>query len=157
MTAAWGLEGKSDLADAFFRIRLGKKAIAHAKSLKNEQLINWLKADQSHCLLDDYPFKLPPYREMKAVITRNGSTIVQPYSDNAINPQKSPKNDLKPALRADLEENCSENDRVIWRLIQRLGGGKSDSAIVTEVLGFTGKRYGEGAALLERLRRQFGG
>jgi hypothetical protein len=155
--AAWGLEGKSDLADAFFRIRLGKKAIAHAKSLKNEQLINWLKQDQSHCLLDDYPFKLPPYREMKAVITRNGSTIVQPYSDNAINPQKSPKNDPKPALEADLEENCSENDRVLWRVIQRLGGGKSDSAIVTEVLGFTGKRYGEGAALLERLRKQFGG
>ncbi|MEH1829516.1 MAG: hypothetical protein V7L22_29970 [Nostoc sp.] len=155
--AAWGLEGKSDLADAFFRIRLGKKAIAHAKSLKNEQLINWLKADQSHCLLDDQPLKLPPYREMKAAIVRGGSTIVQPYYDNAINPQKRVENDLKPALEADFEENCSENDRVLWRVIQRLGGGKSDSAIVTEVLGFTGKRYGEGAALLERLRKQFGG
>lgn len=155
--AAWGLEGKSDLADAFFRIRLGKKAITHAKSLKNEQLINWLKADQSHCLLDDQPLKLPPYREMKAATVRGGSTIVQPYYDNAINPQKRAENDLKPAPVADLEENCSENDRVLWRVIQRLGGGKSDSAIVTEVLGFTGKRYGEGAALLERLRKQFGG
>ncbi len=155
--AAWGLEGKSDLADAFFRIRLGKKALAHAKSLKNEQLINWLKADQSHCLLDDQPLKLPPYREMKAVITRNGSTIVQPYYDNAIDPKNQPENALKPAPEADLEENCSDNDRVLWRLIQRLGGEKSDSAIVTEVLGFTGKRYGEGAALLERLRKQFGG
>ncbi|MBG1240995.1 hypothetical protein [Nostoc sp. NZL] len=155
--AAWGLEGKSDLADAFYRIRLGKKALAHAKSLKNEQLINWLKQDQSHCLLDDQPLKLPPYREMKSVISRSGSTIVQPYYDNAINPKKSPENDLKPALGADLEENCSDNDRVLWRVIQRLGGGKSDSAIVTEVLGFTGKRYGEGAALLERLRKQFGG
>ncbi|MEH2309323.1 ATP-binding protein [Nostoc sp.] len=155
--AAWGLEGKSDLADAFFRIRLGKKALAHAKSLKNEQLINWLKADQSHCLLDDQPLKLPPYREMKAATVRGGSTIVQPYYDNAINPQKRVENDLKPAPEADLEENCSDNDRVLWRLIQRLGGGKSDSAIVTEVLGFTGRRYGEGAALLERLRKQFGG
>ncbi|MEH2377308.1 MAG: hypothetical protein V7K27_00120 [Nostoc sp.] len=155
--AAWGLEGKSDLADAFFRIRLGKKAIAHAKSLKNEQLINWLKADQSHCLLDDQPLKLPPYREMKAATLRGGSTIVQPYLDFAINPQKRVENDLKPAPEADLEENCSANDRVLWRIIQRLGGEKSDSAIVTEVLGFTGKRYGEGAALLERLRKQFGG
>ncbi len=155
--AAWGLEGKSDLADAFYRIRLGKKAIAHAKSLKNEQLINWLKADQSHCLLDDQPLKLPPYREMKAATVRGGSTIVQPSANNAISPQNSPENDLKSASGADLEENCSENDRVLWRLIQRLGGGKSDSAIVTEVLGFTGKRYGEGAALLERLRQQFGG
>ena len=155
--AAWGLEGKSDLADAFFRIRLGKKALAHAKSLKNEQLINWLKANQSHCLLDDQPLKLPPYREMKAATVRGGSTIVQPSANNAIDPQKRVENDLKPAPEADLEENCSENDRVLWRLIQRLGSGKSDSAIVTEVLGFTGKRYGEGAALLERLRRQFGG
>ncbi|MEH1971094.1 hypothetical protein [Nostoc sp.] len=155
--AAWGIEGKSDLADAFYRIRLGKKAIAHAKSLKNEQLINWLKQDQSHCLLDDQPLKLPPYREMKAATVRGGSTIVQPYYDNAINPQKRVENDLKSSPGADLEENCSDNDRVLWRLIQRLGGGKSDSAIVTEVLGFTGRRYGEGAALLERLRKQFGG
>ncbi|MFN6485990.1 hypothetical protein [Nostoc sp. DedQUE03] len=155
--AAWGLEGKSDLADAFYRIRLGKKALAHAKSLKNEALISWLKADQSHCLLDDQPLKLPPYREMKAAVLRGGSTIFQPYYDNAINPKKSPENDLKPALGKDFEENCSDNDRVLWRLIQRLGEGKSDSAIVTEVLGFTGKRYGEGAALLERLRKQFGG
>ncbi|MHC5822006.1 MAG: ATP-binding protein [Nostoc sp.] len=155
--SAWGLEGKSDLADAFYRIRLGKKAQAHAKSLKNEQLVNWLKQDQSHCLLDDYPFKLPPYREMKAATVRGGSTIVQPYYDNAINPQKRVENDLKPALEADLGENCSDNERLLWRVIQRLGGDKSDSAIVTEVLGFTGKRYGEGAALLERLRKQFGG
>lgn len=155
--AAWGLEGKSDLADAFFRIRLGKKAIAHAKSLKNEQLISWLKQDQSHCLLDDQPLKLPAYREMKAATVRNGSTIVQPYYDNPIQPEKWAENDLKSASRADLSENCSENDRVLWRLIQRLGDSKSDSAIVTEVLGFTGKRYGEGAALLDRLRKHFGG
>lgn len=155
--AAWGLDGKSDLADAFFRIRLGKKALAHAKSLKNEALISWLKSDQSHCLLDDIPLLLPPYREMKAATVRNGSTTVQPYYDNVINPEKPPKNDLKPAAGADLTENCSDNDRVLWRLIQRLGSGKSDSAIVTEVLGFTGKRYGDGAVLLDRLRKQFGG
>lgn len=154
--AAWGLEGKSDLADAFFRIRLGKKAQAHAKSLKNQQLIDWLKLDQSHCLLDDQPCKLPPYREMKAVTLRGGSTIVQPYPNNAINPEKSPKNDLKTSQEEVFSDSFSENDRVLWRLIQRFGESKSDSAIVTEVLGFTGQRYGEGKDLLERLRRQFG-
>ncbi|MGD1909552.1 MAG: hypothetical protein ACFB2X_01395 [Rivularia sp. (in: cyanobacteria)] len=80
--AAWGLEGKSDLADAFWRIRLGKKAISHAKSLKNDELIAWLKQDRSHCLLDDTPCKLPPYREMKAVISR-------PFSNQGIAPQKT--------------------------------------------------------------------
>ncbi|MEH2071627.1 MAG: hypothetical protein V7K47_26315 [Nostoc sp.] len=153
---AWGLEGKSDLGDAFYRIRLGKKALAHAKSLKNEQLINWLKLDQSHCLLDDQPLRLPPYREMKAAALRGGSTIPQPYTDNANKPEKGVENDLKTAQGADLSENCSDNDRLLWRLIVRLGEGKSDSTIVTEVLGFTGKRYGEGMSLLERLRKQFG-
>lgn len=155
--AAWGLEGKSDLADAFYRIRLGKKAQAHAKSLKNQQLIDWLKLDQSHCLLDDQPCKLPPYREMKAVTVRGGATIVQPYYNNANYPQKSAENDLKTASDKGFNDSFSENDKVLWRLIQRFGEGKSDSAIVTEVLGFTGQRYGEGKDLLERLRRQFGG
>ncbi|PHK06960.1 hypothetical protein VF08_02785, partial [Nostoc linckia z8] len=155
--AAWGLDGKSDLADAFFRIRLGKKALAHAKSLKNEQLINWLKLDQSHCLLDDQPLKLPPYREMKAATVRYGSTIFQPYTDNANKPEKSAENALKPAPEAVCDENFLDGDRVLWRLIQRFGEGKSDSALVTEVLGFTGKRYSEGVVLLERLKKQFGG
>lgn len=155
--AAWGLEGKSDLADAFFRIRLGKKAVAHAKSLKNEQLISWLKSDQSHCLLDDQPLKLPPYREMKSATVRHGSTIFQPYYDNQNQSEKRVENDLKSASGGGFEENCSDNDRVLWRLIQKYGEGKSDSAIVTEILGFTGRRYGEGAALLDRLRKQFGG
>jgi hypothetical protein len=155
--AAWGLEGKSDLADAFFRIRLGKKAQAHAKSLKNQALIDWLKQDQSHCLLDDMPCKLPPYREMRGVTQRYSSTIVQPYYDNTIHPEKTPENALKPASEADLSDSFSDETRLLWRLIQRFSDGKSDSAIVTEVMGFTGKRYGEGVTLLERLRRQFGG
>ena len=86
--AAWGLEGKSDLADAFYRIRLGKKAQAHAKSLKNNDLVDWLKQDRSHCLLDDSPCKLPTYREMKAASSRYGSTMLALHSNNAIQPQK---------------------------------------------------------------------
>ena len=66
--AAWGLEGKSDLGDAFYRWRLGKKAVAFAKSLKNDNLVNWLKIDRFHCLLDDPPCKLPLHREMQRVM-----------------------------------------------------------------------------------------
>ncbi|WP_017652550.1 hypothetical protein [Fortiea contorta] len=155
--AAWGLEGKSDLADAFFRIRLGKKAQAHAKSLKNNQLIEWLKLDKSHALLNDQPLKLPPYREMKASTQRSGSTIFQPYCDNAIAPQKVAEKDLKTAYSQDSSDSFSEENRLVWRMIQRFGAGKSDSSIVTEVMGFTGQRYGDGKDLLERLRREFGG
>ena len=154
--AAWGLEGKSDLADAFYRIRLGKKASSHAKSLKNTALVDWLKQDRSHCLLDDSPCKLPNYREMKTASSRYGSTILPQGGDNAISPQNEAEKDLKTAKQADFEENCSDADKLLWRIIQRFGAEKSDSAIVTEVLGFTGKRYSEGAGVLEKLRRLFG-
>ena len=147
--AAWGMEGKSDLLDAFYRIRLGKKALIHAKSLKNDELINWLKQDRSHCLLDDNPCKLPSYREMKAVISR-------PLLNQNIPVEKSPEKPLKTPSEADFEDNFSESDAFLWRLIQKFGDGKSDSTIVTEILGMTGKKYGEGKDLLERLRRQFG-
>lgn len=154
--AAWGLEGKSDLADAFYRIRLGKKAIGHAKSLKNNALVDWLKLDRSHCLLDDSPCKLPTYREMKAATSQHGSTMLAPGSDNARAPKNKAENAFKTALDADSGENCSDESRLLWRMIQRFGAEKSDTAIVTEVLGFTGKRYSEGVSVLEKLRRLFG-
>ncbi|BAY15722.1 hypothetical protein NIES21_15410 [Anabaenopsis circularis NIES-21] len=154
--AAWGLDGKSDLADAFFRIRLGKKAQAHAKSLKNDQLISWLKLDQSHCLLDDQPCKLPPYREMKAAALRGGSTIFQPYADNPNYPKNQPEQSLKSAQAEDSGEIFADENRLLWRLIQKFGAGKSDSTIATEILGYTGKRYDQGMKLIEQLRREFG-
>ena len=147
--AAWGLEGKSDLAEAFFKVRLGKKAIAHAKSLKNDEMIEWLKKDRSHCLIDDNPCKLPSYREMKSIISR-------PLFDNRTVPEKTPEKTLEPAPGRDFEENFSDADAYLWRLIQKFGAGKSDSLIVTEVLGMTGKKYAEGADLLERLRKHYG-
>ena len=154
--AAWGLEGKSDLADAFYRIRLGKKALGHAKSLKNNALVDWLKQDRSHCLLDDSPCKLPTYRELKSASSRYGSTILPQGSDNAIQPKNEAENDLKTASGADFGVNCSSNDELLWRIVQRFGAEKSDSAIVTEILGYTGKRYSEGKTVLEKLRREFG-
>lgn len=147
--AAWGMEGKSDLLDAFYRIRLGKKARIHAKSLKNDGLVNWLKQDRSHCLIDDNPCKLPPYREMKAVISR-------PLLDQRTSIEKSPEKPLKTPPEADSSESFTESDAFLWRLISKYGEGKSDSSIVCEVMGMTGKKYGDGKDLLERLRRRFG-
>jgi hypothetical protein len=65
---AWGMEGKSELLDCFYHLRLTKKAVNHAKSLKRDDLIDWLNADRRHALLDDQPVLLPDYREMVRVI-----------------------------------------------------------------------------------------
>ena len=82
--------------------------------------------------------------------------MLAPGSDNAIAPKMEAENALKTAHQADFGENCSDADRLLWRMIQRFGSEKSDSAIVTEVLGFTGQRYSEGKTVLEKLRREFG-
>jgi energy-coupling factor transporter ATP-binding protein EcfA2 len=155
--SAWGLEGKSDLGDCFYRLRLSKTALAHAKSLKNNDLMEWLKQDKSHCLLDDAPCKLPAYREMKALPGRFSQTMLQPSTNNAIMDEKPLEKGLKSTSEAGFEEFFSDSDRLLWRMIQRFGAEKTDSAIVTEVLGFTGERYSKGKDLLERLRNQFGG
>lgn len=142
--SAWGLEGKSDLADAFYRIRLGKKAVSHAKSLKNDALTEWLKSDRSHCLLDDQPCKLPSYREMKAVTQRLYVTpVFQPVvmaelpSETGLQPPEMPENrDFEALARA--VRHC-------------LQAGVSESKIIKEVLGYRGGDYQKGKALLQEL------
>jgi hypothetical protein len=62
--SAWGLDGKSDLADCFVKIRLGKTALVHAKRLKSPFLTEWLSQSKSHCLADDLPCKLPSIDDM---------------------------------------------------------------------------------------------
>ncbi|HLO84572.1 MAG TPA: hypothetical protein VK203_06100 [Nostocaceae cyanobacterium] len=153
--SAWGLEGKSDLGDAFYRLRLGKKALKHAEKLNNSAIIQWLQEDKSHCLLDDQPCKLPPYREMKALPSAYARTIQPVYLNNPNNPENTPEKSLKFAPEADSGVFYSESDRLLWRLIQLNSGDKSDSTIVTEVMGYTGKRYDKGVELLTRLRQQF--
>lgn len=154
--SAWGLEGKADLLEEFYRIRLGKKAITHAKSLKNDRLVEWLKTDKSHCLLDDQPLKLPPYREMKAATMRGSTTIPQLLPNNPIQPNYGGDQSPEAAPEADSSGYAPSDNRLLWRMIQRYGEGKSDSQIVTEVMGFTGRRYDKGVELLQRFRREFG-
>jgi hypothetical protein len=139
-----------------FAIKLLTNSICRLGRKSRKLLTNRLKQDRSHCLLDDSPCKLPNYREMKSPSSRYGSTMLPPNSDNALQPKNEAENVLKTAPEADFGVNCSSNNELLWRLIQRFGAEKSDSAIVTEILGYTGKRYSEGKSVLEKLRREFG-
>jgi hypothetical protein len=73
----FGIEGDKGVIDSFRMIRLGKKAHAHARKLKNLALEDWLKADRSRILVDDIPVQLPPYPEIKRVI-QHGSRSLMP-------------------------------------------------------------------------------
>jgi energy-coupling factor transporter ATP-binding protein EcfA2 len=147
--SAWGIEGKSDLGDAFYRLRLGKKAVQHAKSLKNEVLVDWLRSDRSHCLLDDMPCKLPNYREMKAVTQRLQipASFTLPVTaemtvQTAFQPVETPEIDLP--------------DPVIRAVRACLTAGMAESRVIKEVLGYEGSRYQLGKALLQQLREERG-
>lgn len=83
--AAWGLDRKSELADSFIKIRLGKKALSYARKLNNTELEAWLCIDSSHCMIDDYPCKIPAFREMQAIsgiISNQLSSLVSANQNN---------------------------------------------------------------------------
>lgn len=165
--SAWGLEGKSDLGEAFFRIRLGKKAIAHAKSLKNLALISWLKADRQHCLLDDEPLLLPPYREQKAVTQRfvnpyalPTSSYHQPATTSAQllcdEPPEAPLEVDSSDLEA-LEGEFLGGEKALWEMISALlEGGRSEYWIIHRFWGCTGgSGYRKAQNKIQELRSRF--
>ena len=143
--AAWGLEGKADLAEAFRKLRLGKKAVMHARSLKRDDLIDWLKQDRSHCLLDDEPCKLPPYREMIAVTQRlslpsrnQPSVTAETPAQQHFQPVQPDKNQLEKTIKNAVKA-CLE-------------AGFSDSKIIKDILGYQGSQYQKGKEILENLK-----
>lgn len=147
--AAWGLEGKADLAEAFAKLRLGKKAVSHAKSIKCDDLIDWLKIDRSHCLLDDFPCKLPQYREMKAVTQRL-----------SLPPQNVPAKMAEPLAQRELQPivtDAKPPEKVLENAIKAcLEAGLSDSKIVKEVMGCKGGSFGAGMNALKKIKEELG-
>lgn len=144
--SAWGLEGKSDLGDCFYRLRLSKTAVNHAKSLKDDALVAWLRADRSHCLLDDQPCKLPPYREMKAVTTR---LQLPPGNTPLVTAETTAQQDFQPIVTA---ENALP-EATIRAVKACLEAGFSDTKIVKEILGYQGGRFNPGMRLLEKIKK----
>jgi hypothetical protein len=147
--AAWGLEGKADLAEAFAKLRLGKKAVTHAKSLKREDLIDWLKLERSHCLIDDNPCKLPQYREMKAVTQRL-----------SLPPQNTPVRMAEPTAQSELqpfEPEIKPPEKMLKNAVKAcLEAGLSDSRIIKDVMGYKGGNYGVGQEILKKMKGDIG-
>ena len=151
--AAWGLEGKADLQEAFFKLRLGKKAVTHAKNLKNEVVTDWLRQDRSHCLLDDQPCKLPSYREMKAVTQRlQLPGVTQPVVTPETTVQQRVESN-KLSVTLNYEGNEIGAEAMSKAVIALQSAGMSDTAIIKDVLGYEGSRYRRGREILTRLKR----
>lgn len=139
--SAWGMEGKSDLLDAFRRLRLGKKAVNHARSLKRDDLVEWLRADRSRALLDDEPVTLPSYREMKLVTQR----VPILTGSSAVTTTELARTEIDP-----------DSELTLWRAISaHLAAGRGESWVIKEILGYQGSSYQKGREIFQALKTRF--
>jgi hypothetical protein len=177
----FGIQGDSGVIDSFRMIRLGKKALAHARRLKNEALAEWLRGDRGRILVDDVPVQLPPYREIQRVIQQGSHpsnlllSSYQPTSEGFLDsegrrtaesdfqppeglqnggqdPQKSPENQGFQALEGTWE---SQWESKFWQVWQAIAAGRSNYWIGGNVFGIQGgSSYQKLCERLEEVRHQ---
>lgn len=142
----FGIEGDKGVMDCFRIIRLGKKAVAHAKKLKNEALVQWLQADRSRLLVDDIPAQLPPYREIQRVIQQGslGYTSqlrqLSSTSDGATeNPPKLPPEPTENQGFQPPEAGFLGSPKTLLeRILEAFEAGKSDDWIAKNIFECSG-------------------
>ena len=139
--SAWKLDGRSDLLDCFFRLRLGKKALKHAAKLKRDDLIQWLRSNRSRALLDDDPVILPDYREMLRVIKAmaNGYGVVPPQLPSQYDSTTNNLPELPPEATENQgfqpsEPSFSKSPKsLLERILGAFKDGKSDDWIAKNI------------------------
>lgn len=151
--SAWNMEGKSDLLDCFYRLRLTKKAISYAKTLKRDDLIDWLNSNRRHALLDDQPVLLPEYQEMTRVIqqfSRGFSTVLvqsqnsypqltdglqDEYKKTDETEPKTTENQGFEAPKTSFPETSEGVDvEFLWQILTAFSEGRSDDWISKNVI-----------------------
>jgi hypothetical protein len=164
--ANFGIQGDSGVMDCFRVIRLGKKAIAYARKLKNPALEEWLRGDRSRILVDDIPVQLPPYREIQRVIQQGslGYThlppqLLQGYPTTTENSPNSPleateNQDFQP-MEADFSDSP---ESLLERILAAFREGKSDDWITKNIFGATGgNSYYKAKERVANIRARLGG
>ncbi|AUT00361.1 hypothetical protein CLI64_08155 [Nostoc sp. CENA543] len=150
-----GLEGDADLRDSCFtRVYLGSKARERARKLGNDVLLAWLEAfPHGRFIVDDKPCEW---------VVNNSQALIDTSQTGTLPPSLLPQ-----SLPTQHDTNTPKTSEAL----QEIGGngfaslvkdaknavqearerGCSDTYIITEVLGFSGRRYGEGKRLLAML------
>ncbi|HEY9706664.1 MAG TPA: hypothetical protein V6D48_00500, partial [Oculatellaceae cyanobacterium] len=142
----FGIEGDKGVMDCFRIIRLGKKAVAHARKLKNEALVQWLQGDKGRLLVDDIPIQLPPYREIQRVIqqgslgylgqTRQLSSGYAPTTQNA--PELPPEATEKQGFQPPEAGFLGSPKTLLERILEAFEAGKSDDWIAKNIFECSG-------------------
>jgi hypothetical protein len=139
--ANFGIQGDAGVIDSFRIIRLGKKAVAHARKLKNDALVQWLQADRSRLLVDDMPVQLPPYREIQKVIQQG--SLGYPGQTRQLSSGYAPATETPPEVPPEATENqgfqpseASFSDSpksLLDRVLDAFKAGKSDDWIAKNI------------------------
>lgn len=164
--ANFGIQGDAGVIDSFRLIRLGKKAVAHARRLKNEALIQWLQADRSRLLVDDMPVQLPAYREIQRVIqqgsvgysgqVRRLPTSYIPTTENSpeVPPEATENQGFQPS-----EAGFSDSPKTLLeRVLDAFDAEKSDDWIAKNVFDCSGgNSYYKAKDTISYIRRKVNG
>ena len=144
---ALGIEGEGGVRNNFRKVRLGKYAVNHAKSLKDTSLASWLKSGNYRCMVDDYACQLPDLSQFKAVTQQLSQTVFAPQ---VVIPEPTVQQDVRLTPTVEIWDRNSLSKAVK----ACLEGGLSESKVIKDVLGYQGARYQEGKAILEKLKNE---
>lgn len=164
--ANFGIQGDAGVLDSFRIVRLGKKAISHARKLKNDALAEWLRADRSRVLVDDIPVQLPPYREISRVIQSGSLGYTSQIKQLPSNyptateidlevPSEATENQAFPPSQAGYLESP---EALLEAILSAFDQEKSDDWIAKNIFGCTGgNSYYKAKQRVAMIRAKFEG
>ena len=138
---ALGIEGDGAIRSNFRLVRLGSHAVAHAKKLKRDDLVQWLTSGKYRAVCDDEPVQLSDLRGSHSV-PKTPLNIVR------VNSHPTESAHLEEGLQGVLEPETEVMDWQKSAVRALKTAGYSDSRIIKEVMGFTGGRYQYGKRML---------
>lgn len=149
-----GIEGEGGVRRNFRMVRLGKYAIAHAKALKDNLALEWLKSGSFRCMVDDSACALPDLSQFKAVTQQ--LFISGDRAPTVIAEPTAQQGSQVPGLSVTLNpgEEDSGNDVLVRAVLGCLKAGMSDSSVIKEVLGYKGSQYQKGREILEQIKSE---
>lgn len=144
---ALGIEGDGAIRQNFGFIRLGKFAIAHAKKIKDDTLVQWLKEGKYRCLVEDCPCQLP---DLKTYMNTTRYLPPPQLPDLRLTAEVETTQGLQPN-----ESNAVAANQELKTAIKTLKQqGWSDTKLIEEILGKKGRHFSEGKKILANLLRE---
>lgn len=159
-----GLEGQSELLENLTIIRGGGFAMSHARSLKDDVLVDWLKQQERPAMANDEALENLDLSAYKPRLN------VKPSKDlmKLLPGYKLPPSEVNQQLQSELlektvtepenavtiditglQQSYGVTDEQVNRAITAIRNGtQSDSKIIKEILGMQGRNYSNGKDLL---------